>query len=92
MPGKVTTDGEHLCIVTDLMGGDVEPLMQGFYSRKRCLPLPLAKHVLRHVLQGLVQVQSLGVAHTDLKSDNIIFDVDFSLDVPSLLARDPPSP
>ncbi len=90
MPGKVSTDGEHLCIITDLMGGDVKSLVRGLPRGKRYVPLPLAKRILRHVLEGLVQIHSLGVAHTDLKHDNIMFDVDPSLDIPSLLTRDPP--
>ncbi|PBK66027.1 kinase-like protein [Armillaria solidipes] len=72
------------------MGGDVRTLVQDLPSGKRYVPLPLAKHILRHVLQGLVQVHSLGVAYTDLKDDNIMFDVDPSLDIPSLLTADPP--
>ncbi len=90
MPGKVSTDGEHLCIITDLMGGDVKSLVRGLPRGKRYVPLQLAKQILRHVLEGLVQIHSLGVAHTDLKQDNIMFDVDPSLDIPSLLTRDPP--
>ncbi|KAK0234920.1 kinase-like domain-containing protein [Armillaria nabsnona] len=72
------------------MGGDVKSLVRRLPSGKRYVPLPLAKHILRHVLQGLVQIHRLGIAHTDLKHDNIMFDVDPSLDIPSLLTCDPP--
>lgn len=90
IPGKVSSDGEHLCIVTEVMGGDVRALQTSLPAGERNLPLPLAKHILRHVLQGLVQIHSLGIVHTDLKHDNIMFDADPSLDIPSLIAHDPP--
>ncbi|OBZ79963.1 Serine/threonine-protein kinase SRPK [Grifola frondosa] len=41
-------------------------------------------------VQSTSPLHRLGIAHTDLKQDNIMWDVDPELDIPSLLARDPP--
>ncbi|KAF8062371.1 kinase-like protein [Lyophyllum atratum] len=70
-PGR-DRDGEHLCLVTDVLGGDVKRLQ--VEVAKKGLPLPLAKHILLHTLRGLAHMHHCGTVHTDLKHDNIMFD------------------
>ena len=71
-PGK-DRDGDHLCLVTDVMGGDVKAL-QVKVAGQNTLPLPLAKRILLHTLHGLAHMHHCGIVHTDLKHDNIMFD------------------
>ena len=71
-PGK-GQDGPHLCLVTDIMGGDVKSL-QVKVAGKQGLPLPLAKRILLHTLRGLAHMHHCDIVHTDLKPDNIMFD------------------
>ncbi|KAI0315034.1 kinase-like domain-containing protein [Amylostereum chailletii] len=84
--------GEHLCLVTPVLGGDVKELLHkcGLYEGKRhFFPLPLAKHVLKHVLRGIAHAHSRGVVHTDLKLDNFFFDCPMSrTDLEDLLKAD----
>lgn len=70
-PGRSDT-GPHLCLVTDVFGGDVEHLKRT-YARNG-FPVSLAKRILLHTLKGLVTMHHQGIVHTDLKHDNILFD------------------
>ncbi|KAJ4480093.1 kinase-like protein [Lentinula aciculospora] len=70
-PGRADT-GPHLCLVTDVFGGDVEHLKR-IYARNG-FPLSLAKRILLHTLKGLTTMHQQGIVHTDLKHDNILFD------------------
>ncbi|RDB25924.1 Serine/threonine-protein kinase SRPK [Hypsizygus marmoreus] len=83
-------DGEHLCLVTDVLGGDVEEL-QVKVAKKKGLPLPLAKRILLHTLRGLFHLHSCSIVHTDLKHDNIMFDLgsQTQADIAALLKADP---
>jgi len=49
---RLASDGEHLCIVTELMGSNLKALQKTYHTS---LPRPLAKHILRQILKGLVQ-------------------------------------
>jgi serine/threonine protein kinase len=85
-------DGEHLCLVTDVMGGDVRSLMRDTVAKHNAMPLPLAKRILLHTLRGIAYMHRCGVVHTDLKSDNIMFDTSCTTtnDFAALVAADPP--
>ena len=48
-------DGDHLCLVTQILGGDVKRLHIG-----RQFPFPLAKHILLHTLRGIAQMHNCG--------------------------------
>lgn len=72
-PGK-GQDGEHLCIVTEILGGDVKSLRDSIPGMRKVFPLPLAKRILLHTLRGIPHMHSCEVVHTDLKPDNIMFD------------------
>ncbi|KAJ7435408.1 kinase-like domain-containing protein [Mycena latifolia] len=69
-PGK-PNDGQHLCLVMDVLAGDVETLRTGL----RALPPQLVKRILRDCLRGLAQLHASGCVHTDLKASNIMCNV-----------------
>lgn len=58
-PGK-SNDGEHLCLVMDVLVGNVEDLRM----KSGRLPIPLVKHILCDILRGLSQLHASGVVHT----------------------------
>jgi serine/threonine protein kinase len=91
-PGKEQTDGYHLCLVTDVMGGDFRSLRRSLRSKKMVLPLPLAQRILLHTLRGIAHIHSCGVVHTDIKDDNIMFSAKSTSpdDIDAILAADPP--
>lgn len=68
--------GEHMCFVTQLLGGDLNALWKS--GNGKPFPLNLAKRVLLHVLRGISHAHASGVVHTDLKHDNIFFDTGVS--------------
>ncbi|KAJ7715821.1 kinase-like domain-containing protein, partial [Mycena metata] len=69
-PGK-PNDGEHLCLVMDVLAGDVETLRKVYTA----LPPHLVKLILRDSLRGLAQLHASGCVHTDLKASNIMCNV-----------------
>jgi serine/threonine protein kinase len=86
-PGK-DQDGDHICFVTHILGGDVKSFQVGMNS---VLPLPLVKRILLHTLRGIAHMHSCNIIHTDLKHDNIMFDVSSLTndDFAALLETDP---
>ena len=57
-------DGDHLCLVMNVLVGDIEALQ----TESKAFPAPLAKRILRDTLRGLTQLHSSGVVHTGLCS------------------------
>lgn len=73
-----------------LPGGSLEDLLE----TNGVLPAPQAARIAREVLAALVAVHGAGIAHNDLKPDNILFDphgaahlIDFG--IAASLERDP---
>ncbi|KAJ7036973.1 kinase-like protein [Mycena alexandri] len=69
-PGK-PNDGQHLCLVMDVLAADVETLGNAYTA----LPPQLVKLILRDSLRGLAQLHASGCVHTDLKASNIMCNV-----------------
>ncbi|KIM84915.1 hypothetical protein PILCRDRAFT_817739 [Piloderma croceum F 1598] len=88
-PGKDHRVGDHLCLVTEILGGDIKSLQK---SMNQAFPLPLAKRILLHTLHGIAYMHSCEIVHTDLKHDNIMFDASSltSDDFAALIEADPP--
>ncbi|GJE96970.1 kinase-like protein [Phanerochaete sordida] len=82
--GKEESDGEHICLVTDLMGGSVEALRHLPSSRltlpadsepPRPLPVLLAKRILLHTLRGIAHTHRSGFIHADIRPSNVLFSL-----------------
>jgi len=90
-------DSPHQCLVTTLFSSSLGHLAK--HWDVPILPRPLAKKIVRDVLEDLVEIHRVGIIHTDIKLDNILATlpsddstaVDRALkDVPS--SRYPPCP
>ncbi|KIJ62429.1 hypothetical protein HYDPIDRAFT_169105 [Hydnomerulius pinastri MD-312] len=67
----IETDGEHLCLVMELLGSDIHQIRSRLPDNGY-LPLPIVKRMLRQVLLGIAHAHARGIAHTDIKPDNIL--------------------
>lgn len=88
-----SVEGDHLCFVTPVYGGNVNSLFKLAANAKTTFPLHLAKRILLHVLRGLHHAHSRGVVHADIKMDNIFFNLNPELttqDIEQFLAQNPP--
>ncbi|KAI5898763.1 kinase-like protein [Schizophyllum commune H4-8] len=83
--------GDHLCLVTKVLGQDLLSVQRGYPGRR--IPVPLVKHIARHMLRALAFVHdTCHVVHTgqfvmDIKQDNILFDT-YGICAPDLVAAD----
>ncbi|KAF8911091.1 kinase-like domain-containing protein [Gymnopilus junonius] len=71
-PG-IDEDGEHLCLVTELFWCNVQDYQAAL--RGRSIPVPTVKRILRHLVLGIARLHECGIAHTDIKPDNIMIDL-----------------
>ncbi|KAG0693696.1 kinase-like domain-containing protein [Suillus ampliporus] len=67
----IEADGEHLCLVMELLGSDIQGIRAGL-PKNVYLPLPVVKCILKDVLLAMVHAHSRGIAHTDIKPDSIM--------------------
>ncbi|KAF8910920.1 kinase-like protein [Gymnopilus junonius] len=63
--------GTHLCLVMELLSTDVSSFRRS--SPTKALPVYTVKHIIIAALRGLANLHRLGIIHTDLKLDNILF-------------------
>lgn len=62
-PG-IEDDGEHLCLVTELFLSNIQDTQDAIHPG--FFPLPIMKHILRHLLLGIVRLHTCGIAHTGM--------------------------
>lgn len=66
----IEQDGDHLCLALELEQATLEAVWRehnvNFY------PISIVKRILRHMLHGIAAVHKCGIAHTDIKPDNIM--------------------
>ncbi|GBE83460.1 hypothetical protein SCP_0505090 [Sparassis crispa] len=62
--------GDHMCFIMDLLSTNVSSLR--LQSPTKSLPSYLVKNIISLTLQGLMQLHSLDIIHTDVKTDNIM--------------------
>ena len=99
-PGRGSA-GDHLCLVTQLLGGDLAHLTaQDTREERWCFALNESKHLLRHVLLSISVLHSRGIMHGDIKVGNIFYDLhltedeisDWLLETPPLRQPAQPTP
>lgn len=62
---------QYLCLVFELMGGTAYDLIKtGTYAHG--LPVPIVKSVIKDILRGLVELNKVGMCHTDIKPENTL--------------------
>lgn len=87
-------DGEHLCLVTELMGGTLLDVVRHLPPKNESkMRLDLTQRALRDTLRGLADIHRIGFAHSDLKLDAIMFDLDPHAsqgEVLKMMQADPP--
>lgn len=54
--------GEHLCLVTDLLGPDLASLRRNTPSK--ALPMYVVRNIMAQVVEALVQLRELNIVHT----------------------------
>mmetsp|Transcript_6902 Transcript_6902/g.16758 ORF Transcript_6902/g.16758 Transcript_6902/m.16758 type:complete len:569 (-) Transcript_6902:51-1757(-) len=62
--------GRHKCMAFEVMGENLLSLLK-FYDYNG-LPLPMVKRIARHTLLGLAYIHERGIAHTDVKLENVL--------------------
>jgi len=55
--------------------------MLGLFMKYGCMPETLARSVFRQIVEGVSHMHSCGIAHMDLKLDNILIDDNFNAKV-----------
>jgi serine/threonine-protein kinase SRPK3 len=59
-------DGEHICLVTELLSSGVQDNLVSLHHEDRFIPVPAVKRMLRHVLSGIAHLHMSGIAHTGM--------------------------
>ncbi|KAL6303400.1 kinase-like domain-containing protein [Sparassis latifolia] len=82
--------GPHQCLVTEVLGMDLNNLRDQYPGR--ALPLPLLKLFLQHLLTSLDFIHfGCELTHTDLRPDNVMLAAPFSDEqIMRILKEDPP--
>ncbi|KAF5318541.1 hypothetical protein D9619_010851 [Psilocybe cf. subviscida] len=61
----------HLCLVMHLYSTSVSALRRS--SPTKALPIYMTRNIIYMLLQALVAVHAMGIVHTDVKLDNLLF-------------------
>ncbi|KAF9514809.1 hypothetical protein BS47DRAFT_1328588 [Hydnum rufescens UP504] len=65
--------GQHLCLVMNLLGTSVQTLRMS--TPTQTLAVHSVKTIIALLLEGLTELHNLGIVHTDIEADNILFRV-----------------
>ncbi|EKM54813.1 uncharacterized protein PHACADRAFT_96522 [Phanerochaete carnosa HHB-10118-sp] len=66
----------HICLVMEVYGQDVATFRRS--SPNKALPVHTVKVIVKQVLQGVIRLHELGIVHTDIKPDNMLFHTEMS--------------
>ncbi|KAF5310009.1 hypothetical protein D9619_010427 [Psilocybe cf. subviscida] len=72
--GNIGSDSEparHLCLIMDLYSTSVSALRGP--SPHKALPVYMTRNIIMMLLQALEAIHALGIVHTDVKLDNLLF-------------------
>ena len=68
------TNGEHVCMVFEVLGENLLGLIKRWNHRG--IPMPLVKQITKQVLLGLDYLhRECGIIHTDLKPENVLIEI-----------------
>lgn len=63
-------NGNHKCLIFDLMGENLLAVIRYFDSTG--LPMPMVKKICADTLRGVAHIQSRNIIHTDIKLENVL--------------------
>lgn len=67
-------NGDHVCMVFEVLGENLLGLIKRWNHRG--IPLPLVKQITKQVLLGLDHLhRECGIIHTDLKPENVLIEI-----------------
>ena len=67
-------NGEHVCMVFEVLGENLLGLIKRWNHRG--IPMPLVKQITKQVLLGLDYLhRDCGIIHTDLKPENVLIEI-----------------
>jgi serine/threonine-protein kinase SRPK3 len=67
-------NGEHICMVFEVLGENLLGLIKKWNHRG--IPMPLVKQITKQVLLGLDYLhRECGIIHTDLKPENVLIEI-----------------
>jgi serine/threonine-protein kinase SRPK3 len=67
-------NGEHICMVFEVLGENLLGLIKKWNHRG--VPMPLIKQITKQVLLGLDYLhRECGIIHTDLKPENVLIEI-----------------
>lgn len=67
-------NGEHVCMVFEVLGENLLGLIKRWNHRG--IPMPLVKQITKQVLLGLDYLhRECGIIHTDLKPENVLIEI-----------------
>ncbi|TFL04952.1 kinase-like domain-containing protein [Pterulicium gracile] len=73
-PGRHSS-GVHLCLVTQLLGGDLKGFAEAHDYPSRRFPMAEANHVLLDFLRSISVLHSNNVIHSDIKINNLFYEL-----------------